>query len=80
MNFKELQEIFNSKNIIIFKLYSLEYIIEKEEDYIVAYATNFYERKQKYNSFKEAINTFKIYNEPLISQIDNIELIEKDDQ
>ena len=78
MNFKELQEIFNSKNIIIFKLYSLEYIIEKEEDYIVTYATNSYERKQKYNSFKEAMNNFKIYTEPLINQLDSIELIEKD--
>ena len=75
MNFKNLQEIFESSNIIRFKLYSLEYVIKKEDDYIIAYAVDYSERKQKFNSFKEAMNSFKIYTEPLISQVDKIELI-----
>ena len=80
MNYKELQEKFDSNNVIRFKLYSLEYIIEKKENYILAYAKEYSGRKQKYNSFKETLNDFKIYAEPLVNQIDKIELIDKDDE
>lgn len=80
MNFKELQEKFNCENIIRFKLYSLEYIIEKNENDIIAYAKDYSGRKEKYNSFKDAMNNFKIYTEPLINQIDKIELIDEDDE
>ena len=79
MNLKELQEIFESNNIIRFKLYSLEYTIEKEEEYITIYAVDYSERKEKYKNFKEALNNFKIYSEPLVNQLEKIELIEKDD-
>ena len=80
MNFKELQEKFNSDNIIKFKLYSLEYTIELIGADIIAYAKDYPGRKEKFNSFKEAMNNFKIYTEPLINQIDKIELINKDDE
>ena len=70
MNLKELQEKFESTNKIVFKLYSLEYVIEKEDDQIIAYAIDYSERKLKYNSFKEAINGFKIYSESLLNQLD----------
>ena len=80
MNLKELQELFESSNIIKFKLYSLEYVIEKKDDSIVAYAIDYSGRKQKYNSFKEAMSNFKIYSEPLINQLDKIELITEDDR
>lgn len=80
MSFKELQEKFNSDNIIKFKLYSLEYIIEKKDDSIVAYAIDYSGRKEKYNSFKEAMSNFKIYSEPLINQLDKIELVTEDNR
>ena len=80
MNFKELQEIFNNDNIIRFKLYSLEYVIESRNDEVVAYAIDYSGRKESFNSFKEALNNFKIYTEPLMNQIDKIELINKDEQ
>lgn len=80
MSFKELQEIFESDNIIKFKLYSMNYIIERKNDCIEAYAEDYSGRKEKYNSFKEAMNNFKIYTEPLINQLDSIELIEKDEK
>ena len=79
MSFKELQEIFESDNVIKFKLYSLEYVIELVDNIIVAYAIDYSGRKEKFNSLKEAMNNFKIYSEPLINQIDKIELIDKDD-
>ena len=80
MTFKELQEIFEANNIIRFKLYSLDYVIERTDNSIIAYAIDYSERKQKYSSFKEACNNFKIYTEPLINQIDKIELIDEDDE
>ena len=80
MNFKELQEKYNSDNIIRFKLYSLEYVIESNNNEVVAYARDYSERKERFNSFKEALNNFKIYTEPLINQIDKMEVIVKDDE
>lgn len=79
MSFKELQEIFESDNIIKFKLYSLEYVIELDDNEIVAYAIDYSGRKEKFNSFKEAVNNFKIYSEPLMNQIDKISIINKGD-
>ena len=79
MSFKELQEIFESDNIIKFKLYSLEYVIELVDNIIVAYAKDYSGRKEKFNSFKEAVNNFKIYTEPLMTQIDKIIIINKGD-
>ena len=78
VNFKELQEMFDSTNKIVFKLYSLEYVIEKDDNFITAYAKDYSGRKKKYNTFKETMNNFKIYTEPLINQIDKIEIIEDD--
>lgn len=79
MSFKELQEKFNSDNIITFKLYSLEYIIELIDNKVVAYAKDYSGRKEIFNSFKDAMNNFKIYTEPLMNQIDKIELIDEED-
>ena len=76
MSFKELQEIFESDNVIEFKLYSLEYVIELVDNIIVAYAIDYSERKEKFNSFKEAMNNFKIYSEPLMNQLDKIIIID----
>ncbi len=77
MSFNELQAIFDTHNRIKFKLYSLEYIIEKKDNYVEAYAIDYSTRKNQYNSFKEAMNNFKVYNEPLISQLDRITIIEQ---
>ena len=80
MKFAELQEKFESQDHILFKLYSLEYYIEKKDDYVIAYAIDYPERKMKYKNFKEAINNYKVYSETLINQIDKIELNNKGDE
>lgn len=80
MNMKDLQEYFDNNNIIKFKLYSMNYIIKRKNDCIEAYAEDYSGRKEKYNSFKEAMNNFKVYTEPLMNQIDKIELMDKDDE
>lgn len=79
VNLKDLQEYFENNNIINFKLYSMNYIINQKEGFIEAYAELYPERKEKFKSFKEAMNNFKVYNEPLLSQLDSIQII-KDDE
>ena len=72
MDYNQLYELFLNKKVIHFKLYSLEYNIEEENNKVVIYA-NYYEKNKRYfNSFEELMNNFNIYNEPLINQIDRI--------
>ena len=67
---------FEINNQIKFKLYSLEYLIEKVDNYIQIYAIDYPTRKSKYNSFEELINNFTVYNEPLIRILNNIKIIQ----
>lgn len=72
MDYNQLYELFLNNKVIHFKLYSLEYNIEEENNKVVIYA-NYYEKNKKYfNSFEELMNNFNIYNEPLINQMDRI--------
>ncbi len=75
MKYKELEDLFNATNEIKFKLYSLEYIIKKQEDKVVVYSLLYSNRKSFYSSFKEAMNNFEVYREPLIENIDRINII-----
>ena len=72
MNYNQLYKLFSNNKVIHFKLYSLEYNIEEENNKVVIYA-NYYEKNKRYfNSFEELMIDFNIYNEPLINQIDRI--------
>ena len=79
VNSKKMQELFDNNNYIKFKLYSMNYIIQQKNDFIEAFAEDFPGRKEQYRTFKDAVNNFKIYNEPLLSQLDSIQII-KDDE
>ena len=57
----------------------ISYANELIDNGIVAYAKDYSGRKEKFNSFKEAVNNFKIYTEPLMTQIDKIIIINKGD-
>ena len=72
MDYNQLSELFSNNKLIHFKLYSLEYNIEEENNKVVICA-NYYEKNKRYfNSFEELMNNFNIYNEPLINQMDRI--------
>ena len=75
MTYDYLNSEFEKNNKIKFKLYSLDYLIEKEGSFIQVYAVDYPTRKSKYDSFKEAMNSFKVYNEPLIEQLDRVTII-----
>ena len=76
MSYESMKNEFESNNRIKFKLYSLEYLIERVDNYVQVYAIDYPTRKSKYNSLEELFNNFTVYNEPLIILIDNIKTIE----
>ncbi len=80
MSLNDLQALFDTNNHIKFKLYSLEYIIEKIDNYVQVYAIDYPTRKNQYTSLKETMYNYKVYNEPLIEQLERINLIIKDDE
>ncbi len=75
MNFESMKSEFQTNDRIKFKLYSLEYLIEKVDNYIQIYAIDYPTRKSKYNSLEELVNNFTIYNEPLVILLNNIKII-----
>lgn len=74
MRLQELENIFNSAGELKFKLYSLEYIIRKIDNSVEVYAILYQNRKKVYSSFQEAMNSFTVYNESLVDNIDRIKL------
>ena len=76
MSYESLKADFEKTNSFKFKLYSLEYLIEKADNYIQIYAIDYPSRKSKYNSLEELLNNFTIYNEPLITLLNNIKKID----
>lgn len=75
VRYQELENIFNTSNEIKFKLYSLEYIIRKIDTGVEVFAILYQNRKQTYSSFSDAMNSFTVYNESLIDNIDRIQII-----
>lgn len=67
---------FELYNHIKFKLYSLEYLIERVDNYVQVYVIDYPTRKSKYNTLEDLFNNFTVYNEPLITLINNIKTIE----
>ena len=74
MRLQELENIFNSAGELKFKLYSLEYIIRKIDNSVEVYAILYQNRKKVYSSFQEAMNSFTVYNESLVDNIDRIKI------
>lgn len=74
MRLQELENIFNSAGELKFKLYSIEYIIRKIDNGVEVYAILYQNRKKVYSSFQEAMNSFTVYNESLVDNIDRIKL------
>lgn len=76
MSYESIKREFETNNRVKFKLYSLEYLLEKVDNYIQIYAIDYPTRKSKYNSFEELMNNFTVYNEPLITILNNIKIIQ----
>lgn len=77
MSYESIKNEFESNNRVKFKLYSLEYLIERVDNYVQVYAIDYPTRKSKYNTLEELFNNFTVYNESLISLINNIKIVSK---
>lgn len=75
MSYESIKSEFETNNIIKFKLYSLEYIVERVDNYVQVYAIDYPTRKSKYNTLEELFNNFTVYNEPLITLLSNVKII-----
>ena len=75
MSYESIKSEFETNNRIKFKLYSLEYLIERIDNYVQVYAIDYPTRKNKYNSLEELMNNYTIYNEPLITLLSSIKMI-----
>lgn len=75
MSYESIKREFETNNRVKFKLYSLEYLIERADNYVQVYAIDYPTRKSKYNSFEELMNNYTVYNEKLIEIVNNIIII-----
>lgn len=76
MNYEEIKNKFIANKKIMFKLYSLEYIIETSDNKIVIYAIYYEKNKRYYSSFEDLMNNYMVYNEPLINQLNRIKILD----
>ena len=72
MSYESIKREFETNNRVKFKLYSLEYLIERADNYVQVYAIDYPTRKSRYNSLEELFNNLTVYNEPRITLLNNI--------
>ena len=75
MSFETMKTEFERNGSIKFKLYSLDYLLERTDNYVQIYAIDYPTRKRQYSSFEELMNNYTVYNEPLITLINSIKII-----
>jgi len=76
MNVDRIKEILSKNNKVSFKLYSMDYIIELENNMLILYSPTYPNDKRRYKDINALLSNFKVYNETLIevdSRIENIE-------
>lgn len=71
----ELKTLFIENEIVKFKLYGLEYTIERIMDTVIIYPSLYDQRKKSYNSLEELLNNHLIYNETILDNQDKISKI-----
>ena len=72
MNVEKLKSILLEKNKVNFKLYSLDYVIEKTENYIILFSPTYPKDVRKYNNIDELLNDFTVYNQTLFEIDDKV--------
>ena len=75
MNVDRIKEILSKNNKVSFKLYSMDYIIELENNMLILYSPTYPNDKRQYKDINTLLSTFKVYNETLIEVDSRIEKI-----
>lgn len=69
----ELTNKLNTNGKVMFKLYSLDYIIEKTNDKFTIYPEIYPPKlKQEFNSLQELLDNYYIYNESISSNLERV--------
>ena len=63
MNIDVIKERLNTNNQVKFKLYSLDYLIEKVDDRYVIYAVLYPNKKNSYSTIEQLLDNYTIFNE-----------------
>ncbi|MBE5805984.1 MAG: hypothetical protein E7313_04650 [Clostridiales bacterium] len=63
MNIKKLKSVFEEKGMVKFKLYGLEYTIQKVDDGVVIFADLYDSKKEKYDDVDLLLKQHYIYGE-----------------
>lgn len=66
MNVEKLKDKLAKSNKVMFKLYSLEYVIELVDNHVQIYSPTYLNDIRKYNNINELLNNFRVYNETLL--------------
>ncbi len=66
MNVEKLKDKLAKSNKVMFKLYSLEYVIELVDNHVQIYSSTYLNDIRKYNNINELLNNFRVYNETLL--------------
>ncbi len=75
MNIEKIKNILEQNNKVSFKLYSLDYIIQYNNNLVELYSPTYPNDIRRYRSIEELLNTFTVYNETLVEIDDKIEKI-----
>lgn len=74
---ENIEKILNEKGKVKIKLYSLIYSIELINNKYVIYADYYDNNKKEYNSLLELLNSYEIYNESILDNIEGVVFVEK---
>lgn len=77
MLINQLEEKLSINKKVIVKIYSLEYTIEIDDSKYVIYPNLYSNRKYTYDSLKELLNNYQIYNENIMSNINRVSIVER---
>ena len=76
MFLNELKERYEKNNEVRFKMFNLEYIIQKTDNNVIVYPLLYSSRKSIYSNLDDALNYYTIYNESIMNNLDRINFCE----
>lgn len=76
MFLNELKERYEKNNEVRFKMFNLEYIIQKIDNNVIVYPLLYSSRKSVYSNLDDALNYYTIYNESIMDNLDRINFCE----
>lgn len=72
---ESIKKALSQNKEILVKIYSMEYIIKKENNLINIYPKIYPDKKAYYETLEDLLKNYKIYNENIADNIDDISII-----